>query len=112
MGVKSGKVHHYGLRPAKVTSFGETDEAAFHFIAAGVLYWLWRRQLFRGRLIKLYILSYLVYRFAGELIRPEARLATGRTGYPWAALILFPLFSWLWWREQKAVRGAPESAAE
>src|SRR6476660_3432549 len=33
-------------------------EAVFHFLAAGALYLLWRRQLFRGQLIKLYILGH------------------------------------------------------
>src|SRR5688572_3795494 len=42
-------------------------EAAFHLTAAGALYWLQRHSLFRGQLIKLYILAYLVYRFITEL---------------------------------------------
>lgn len=80
-------------------------ESAFHVAAAGVLYWLWRRRLFSGQLIKLYILSYLIYRFFTELIRPEARLTGGLTGYQWAALVLVPLFAWLWWRDAREQRG-------
>jgi len=79
-------------------------ETAFHLTAAAALYWLWKRGMFRGQLIKLYILSYLVYRFFTELIRPEARLTAGLTGYQWAALVLSVLFVWLWLRDAKAAR--------
>jgi phosphatidylglycerol:prolipoprotein diacylglycerol transferase len=79
-------------------------EAAFHLTAAGTLLWLQRRGLFRGQLIKLYILSYLAYRFVTEWIRPEARLAGGLTGYQWTALVMALLFSWLWIRDAQALR--------
>src|SRR4029079_5704864 len=79
-------------------------EAIFHLSAAVALYWLWKRGLFRGQLIKLYILSYLVYRFFTELIRPEARLAGGLTGYQWAAIVLSALFAWLWMRDARVAR--------
>jgi phosphatidylglycerol---prolipoprotein diacylglyceryl transferase len=83
-------------------------EAAFHLTMAGLLCWLQKRGYLRGQLIKLYILSYLVYRFFTELIRPEARLWGGLTGYQWAALVLVPLFAWLWWRDSRAMkRDAP-----
>jgi len=78
-------------------------EAAFHLSIAGVLCELQSRRLFRGQLIKLYILSYLVYRFATEFIRPEARLWQGLTGYQWAALALMPVFAGLWWRDSKSI---------
>jgi phosphatidylglycerol:prolipoprotein diacylglycerol transferase len=74
-------------------------EAAFHLTAAAVLCWFLRRRMFRGQLIKLYILSYLVYRFLTEFIRPEARFAGGLTGYQWAALVLAFLFVGLWIRD-------------
>lgn len=61
-------------------------EAAFHLTAAAVLYRLQRAGLFRGQLIKAYILAYLAYRFFSELIRPEARLWAGLTGYQAACL--------------------------
>jgi prolipoprotein diacylglyceryltransferase len=69
-----------------------------------VFFWLQRHGMFRGQLIKLYILSYLVYRFFTELIRPEARIAGGLTGYQWAALVLTILFVWLWIRDASAMR--------
>lgn len=74
-------------------------EAAFHLIAAVTLFWLLRRGRFRGQLIKLYILSYLVFRFFTEFIRPEARMIGGLTGYQWAAMLLFVVFIGLWTRD-------------
>jgi phosphatidylglycerol---prolipoprotein diacylglyceryl transferase len=79
-------------------------EAAFHLAAAGMLFWLWRRGRYQGQLIKLYILGYLAYRFFSELIRPEAQLAGGLTGYQWAALVLVPFFASLWWRDERRRR--------
>lgn len=55
-------------------------------------------------MIKLYLLSYLAYRFATEFIRPEARLLWGLTGYQWAALLLAGLFAALWLRDARASR--------
>src|SRR3954469_14762013 len=74
-------------------------ESAFHLSMAAVLFALERRGLFRGQLIKLYILSYLVYRFLTEMIRPEARLTGGLTGYQLASLVLIVLFAWLWMKD-------------
>jgi phosphatidylglycerol:prolipoprotein diacylglycerol transferase len=76
-------------------------EATFHMIAALGLVVLARRDLFRGQLIKLYLLTDLTYRFATEFIRPEARILMGLTGYQWAAVALVPLFVWLWMRDQR-----------
>ncbi|MCO6454562.1 MAG: prolipoprotein diacylglyceryl transferase [Pirellulaceae bacterium] len=79
-------------------------EAAFHAAAALVLVGLARGGWFRGQLIKLYLLSYLAYRFATEFIRPEARLLWGLTGYQWAALLLAVLFAALWLRDARALK--------
>ncbi len=79
-------------------------ESAFHLIAAVALDQLQRRGLFRGQLIKLYIIAYLLYRLASECIRPEARLWGGLTGYQWASLALIPLFAWLWARDRTLAR--------
>jgi len=70
-------------------------EAAFHLTAATVLWCFQRRQLLRGRLVRLYFVSYFLFRFGTEFIRPEPRLWLGLTGYQWAALGLAPLFG-LW----------------
>ncbi len=71
-------------------------EAAFHLAMTGILFALQQKGLFRGQLVKLYILSYLGYRFLTEFIRPEPRLWLGLTGYQWAALALAPVFIGLW----------------
>ncbi|MEZ6060387.1 MAG: prolipoprotein diacylglyceryl transferase [Planctomycetaceae bacterium] len=78
-------------------------EAIFHLTAAGILFVMWRRQLLKGQLIKLYIIAYLAYRYATEFIRPEARMWAGLTGYQWAALALIPLFAGLWMRDARQV---------
>ena len=79
-------------------------EAAFHLTVAGLLFVFQRRGLFRGQLIKLYILAYLAYRFLTEFIRPEPRLLAGLTGYQWAALALAPVFVWLWQHDELRLR--------
>ncbi|MSR58643.1 MAG: diacylglyceryl transferase [Planctomycetaceae bacterium] len=87
-------------------------ETAFHLAAAGVLAALQRRGMFRGQLIKLYFLSYFVYRFASEFIRPEPRLWLDLTGYQWAALAFIPLFASLWIHDRVGQGGsALQSAA-
>ena len=72
-------------------------ECAFHFTAAIVLWELKRQRLFAGQLFKLYMISYFVFRFATEFLRPEAPLWLGLTGYQWAALWLIPVFAGMWW---------------
>ncbi len=74
-------------------------EAAFHLAAAAILWQLQKRGVFRGQLIKLYILAYLAYRFATEFIRPEVQLWGGLTGYQGACLALAPMFIALWLRD-------------
>ena len=76
-------------------------EFLFHYAAAIVLLGMQQQGLFRGQLIKLYLLSYLAYRFLTEFIRPEPQLWLGLTGYQWAALALAPLFAYLWIRDRK-----------
>ena len=84
-------------------------EAAFHLTAAVILYVLAKRGRFQGQLIKHYIIAYMVYRFATEFIRPEAKLWAGLTGYQWTALVLIALFTWLWKRD---ARTGANAAAE
>lgn len=86
-------------------------EAAFHLSAAAVLAALQRRGVWRGQLIKAYILAYLGYRFFSEQIRPEARLWAGLTGYQAACLALAPLFLWLWRRDARAMRSTAAAPA-
>jgi uncharacterized radical SAM superfamily Fe-S cluster-containing enzyme/prolipoprotein diacylglyceryltransferase len=70
-------------------------ESAFHLSAAVVLWQLQRRGMFRGQLVRLYLVAYLVYRFGTEFIRPEPTIWLGLTGYQLAALVLAPFFA-LW----------------
>lgn len=77
-------------------------EAAFHFLAAGVLYELRRREMLRGQLAKVYILSYLFYRFVTEWIRPEPLLLWQLTIYQWSAVICAPIFIGLWVYDARA----------
>lgn len=79
-------------------------EAAFHALAALALWQIGKRGLWRGQLMKAYIIAYCVYRFGTETIRPEARLFAGLTGYQWGSLVLALLFGWLWWREAMKYR--------
>jgi phosphatidylglycerol:prolipoprotein diacylglycerol transferase len=78
-------------------------EVAFHAAMACVLGFMRARGLFRGQLIKLYILTYLVYRFLTEYLRPEPVVMAGLTGYQWASLALLPLFLGLWIVDAKAM---------
>lgn len=76
-------------------------EFAYHASCAVVLLILQRRGVFRGQLIKLYIIAYLVYRFLTEFLRPEPRTWLDLTLYQWAAIGLMPVFAALWWYDQK-----------
>ncbi|WP_425615227.1 prolipoprotein diacylglyceryl transferase [Anatilimnocola sp. NA78] len=71
-------------------------EFAFHLTAAGLLWYFHSQGWFRYQLIKLYILSYLVFRFFTEILRPEPELWLGLTAYQWIAVVLFPIFIALW----------------
>ncbi len=77
-------------------------ECGFHLAMAGLLVVLGRRGIWRGQLIKLYIIAYLLYRFVSEWLRPEPPVALGLTGYQWAALALVPVFVLLWIHDAQA----------
>lgn len=78
-------------------------EFAFHLAAACGLAGLLARGALRGQLIKLYILTYLAYRFATEFMRPEPIVWRGLTGYQLAAAAFAPLFALVWWRDSRTV---------
>ena len=71
-------------------------EFGFHLAAALMLHQLLQRRLLRGQLIKLYIISYLTYRFLTEFIRPEPQLWAGLTGYHLACHVFIPRGYRLW----------------
>lgn len=56
-------------------------EAAFHLVAAVVLFRLARTDRFRRQRIKLYLAGYFVFRFFTEWLRPEPIVAAGLTFY-------------------------------
>jgi prolipoprotein diacylglyceryltransferase len=69
---------------------------------AGVLVVVtWRGALPRQRL-KLYLISYGVFRFLTEFIRPEPPLALGLTFYQWAAMLLSAALAGQWVVDRKA----------
>ncbi|MCC7084088.1 MAG: prolipoprotein diacylglyceryl transferase [Pirellulales bacterium] len=74
-------------------------ESIFHATVAVVLFVFWRKHIFPGQLIKLYILAYAGYRFLTEMIRPEPQLWAGLTGYQWACLVIAGVFAVLWHRD-------------
>jgi len=71
-------------------------ESLFHALAALLLGILQARMIFQGNLIKLYLMMYASYRFFSEMIRPEARLLAGLTGYQWSCIVIFIGFIGLW----------------
>ena len=83
-------------------------EMAFHLAMALLLAGSERLDWFRGQRFKVYLIAYLLYRFASETIRPEPVLAAGLTGYQWTCLALLPLVCLLWWSDarQLPARGA------
>lgn len=86
-------------------------ETLFHLSAAILLEQLYRRRLFQGQLIKLYILMYLAYRFVTEFIRPEPVVAGGLTFYQWSCLLLAPVFIILWVCDARAFTASAETPA-
>ena len=82
-------------------------EFAFHAACAVILAKLQSRGLFRCQLIKLYIIAYLIFRFATEYIRPELKLWLDLTIYQWASVLFAPLFAFLWFHDRQALPSSP-----
>ncbi|MCA9200893.1 MAG: prolipoprotein diacylglyceryl transferase [Planctomycetales bacterium] len=74
-------------------------EAAFHFSMAAVCAVLFDRKIWPRQLIKFYFLSYFVFRFLTEFLRPEERIVGGITVYQWICAAMFGVFLWLWQRD-------------
>jgi prolipoprotein diacylglyceryltransferase len=75
-------------------------ESMFHLSAAVTLGWLIRTGWMRGQLIKLYLISYAVYRFVSETVRPEPRVLWDLTAYQWFSLAIILGFAMLWYRDR------------
>lgn len=80
-------------------------ESFFHLTAAVVMAVLLRRGLFKGNLVKLYLIVYAIYRFVTELIRPEPQLLGNLTAYQWGSLVIIAAFSWLWHKDRTNIQG-------
>ncbi len=76
-------------------------EAGFHFLCVLVFLWCYQRGWFPGQLAKIYLITYALFRFATEWLRPELPIYAGLTGYQVASLVMAGLFSWLLWRDLK-----------
>ena len=76
-------------------------ESVFHLLIALLMTVLRQHGVWRGQLIKFYIISYLVYRWFTEFIRPEPKMWLAFTGYQWFAIGVIPIFAWLWWRDAR-----------
>ncbi len=77
-------------------------ESIFHTLCALGLARLERKGMFKGQLIKLYIITYLFYRFVTEWIRPEPIFAIGLTAYQWSCLAFLPVFAALWVKDARS----------
>lgn len=76
-------------------------EAAFHFSLALAIVFLQREGIWRGQLIKFYIISYLGFRWITEFIRPEPAMWLSMTAYQWFVLAMLPIFAFLWRRDSR-----------
>lgn len=76
-------------------------ESLFHFTMGLVLWQLMMRDLLPGQRLKLYLISYAVYRFLTEYIRPEPLWLMGLTFYQWAAVALAVGLTMQWLVERR-----------
>ena len=76
-------------------------EMLFHLTMALALYVLLINRRLQNQLIKLYFITYFIFRFVTEFIRPEVRWAFGFSAYQWAIVILIPIFVILWMRDRR-----------
>jgi phosphatidylglycerol:prolipoprotein diacylglycerol transferase len=80
-------------------------ESIFHLSMAGVLTWMTFRDLLPRQRLKFYLISYGVYRFLTEYIRPEPEWWLGLTFYQWASLLLVAGLAVQWWFDRRPAGG-------
>jgi prolipoprotein diacylglyceryltransferase len=68
-------------------------ETAFQSILAAVFVYLYKAGRLLGNHFQVYLLSYMVFRFAIEFIRAEPRVLFNLTAYQWLAILFIPFFS-------------------
>jgi phosphatidylglycerol:prolipoprotein diacylglycerol transferase len=71
-------------------------ESVFHLTMAVVLWFCLRHGWFRGNQLKLYLITYGIFRFATEYIRPEPEVFAGLTFYQWASVVMIVGLSAQW----------------
>ncbi len=81
-------------------------ESLFHLWMALILLLMLRTGVLRNQHLKLYLISYGVYRFLTEYIRPEPRLALGLTFYQWMSVAMIVGLSVQWWIDSRSFRAA------
>jgi prolipoprotein diacylglyceryltransferase len=62
-------------------------ESCFHLLSAVVIMWLWRRAVWPGQILRLYLVAYCLFRFATEWIRLEPGLWLGMTYSQWVVAL-------------------------
>ncbi len=77
-------------------------ESLFHFTMAFAVIQVIRRGWLRNRRLKLYLISYGIYRFLTEFIRPEPEYALGLTYFQWVAVVLVIGLSMQWCYEAQS----------
>ncbi len=82
-------------------------ESLFHLTMAGVLIWLALGDRLPRQRLKFYLISYCVFRFLTEYIRPEPAWWWGLTFYQCAALALAVALGVQWQFDRRAKRVAP-----
>jgi phosphatidylglycerol---prolipoprotein diacylglyceryl transferase len=86
-------------------------ESMFHIGMAAVLLTLMRSELFRYQLLKLYLITYGVYRFLTEIIRPEPRDWWGLTFYQVVSVLLVAGLALQWTVDERRKRREKRGAA-
>jgi len=79
-------------------------ESAFHLTAALTLWRLERAGRFRWQLLKLYLITYAIFRFFIEFVRTEPRIWAGFTAYQFGAAALGILMVVLWMKDERLKR--------
>jgi prolipoprotein diacylglyceryltransferase len=75
-----------------------------------ILLWLTVRDLLPRQRLKLYLISYGIYRFLTEFIRPEPADWWGLTFYQWAALLLAAGLAVQWLVDRRGGFSGPAEA--
>ncbi len=84
-------------------------EVLFHLVGVLLLWVAEQHRWLVGNRLKAYLISYLIYRFFSEWIRPEAKVFLAMTAYQWASLLLILVLVGLWVRDSHRLQLAAAS---